>query len=227
MTRCRLCQSDQLDPLPFAVPADRGTWFRCGACGSDTNTESYDPKQYANNAEYAAGYATNGLPALRDDCRTNCEWFFDFALVKHGRDFLDIGCGPGAALDVMAELGWNPHGFDVAPVESKYPTVIRPLFHRWWWPKRFAAVLAREVFEHLPNPEMFLHEAHGVTLPGGLFQLQTPVPLAYPYEHAYGRGHLFLASPKRVKELLAEAMFDVLGERHWDVGQVYLCRARG
>lgn len=224
--RCRLCQSADVTSVPFAVPPDRGTWFRCRACGSDTNPETYDRKLYVDLKGYVAGYGLRDMDALRLDCRTNCEWYDGHALVKHGRDFLDIGCATGAVMAEMDGRGWTSHGFDVANADVTYPVVVRPYFHRWWWDKRFAAVMAREVFEHVPNPEMFLHECHGVLQAGGLFQIQTPRPLGDPYDHVYGRGHLFIASPERLKALLAEAMFDVIDERHWNVGQAYLCRAR-
>ncbi len=223
--RCRLCQSDAVDRLPF-VPPDRGAWYRCGTCGSDTNAAEYEPELYADNVAYRSGYDHQSIEELRNDCRTNCEWFDDAAYRRCGNDFLDVGCGPGAALDVMAERGWTVHGFEVSPVESRHPVVTRPVFHRWWWPNRFGAVLAREVFEHVPGPEMFLHECHGATVPDGLFQLQTPRPLNSDYPHTYGRGHLFIPSPDRLKTLLCEAMFDIVGERYWDIGQAMLCRAK-
>ncbi len=224
--RCKLCQSSDVGPLPFAVPSDRGTWHRCKACGSDTNEAEYNPELYADNDAYRSGYDHQSIESLRDDCRVNCEWFDDAALRSKGSDLLDIGCGPGAALDVMAERGWTVHGFEVSAVYLRHPVVVRSVFHRWWWPKQFAAVLAREVFEHVPGPEMFLHECHGVTVPGGLFQVQTPRPTNEDFPHTYGRGHLFIASPDRLKVLLDESMFDLIGERHWDRGQAYLCRAR-
>jgi len=127
----------------------------------------------------------------------------------------------------MQALGWSVHGFDVVRPHYFGPHVtVAPCFSRWLFPRRYAAVLCREVLEHVPAPDLLLHELHGACVPGGLVQVQTPIPLGHAHGIPYQPAHLFLASPERLREMLYGAMLDVLDERHWDLGQAYLCRAR-
>jgi 2-polyprenyl-3-methyl-5-hydroxy-6-metoxy-1,4-benzoquinol methylase len=103
---------------------------------------------------------------------------------------------------------------------------VAPMFHRWLFPLRYAAVLCREVLEHVPTPHLMLLELHGVTAPGGLVQVQTPRPCDYAHPRVYQDGHLFVASPRQLRTMLDAAMLDVIEPREWETGQAYLCRAR-
>lgn len=224
---CRACYSPDLEPLPFSVPPEAGEWRRCRACGSDTAAAGYDPGLYAPG--YMERYAADAAdPArMREQVRSNCDWFGHHAADLPNRDFLDVGCADGAALTVMQELGWAVHGFDVFPPPYLGPHVtVGRVFSRWLFPLRYAAVLCREVVEHVESPDLLLHELHGVACPGGLVQVQTPVPLDRFRPETYGSGHLCLIPPARLRVMLAGAMLDVIDAREWEIGQAYLCRAR-
>ncbi|HEX4608504.1 MAG TPA: methyltransferase domain-containing protein [Urbifossiella sp.] len=223
---CRACHSSALDPLPFAVPAPAGRWFRCRACGSDTAAHGYDPGIYT--PDYYRTHAGTADPVyLREQVRSNCDWFGHHAGGLPNRDFLDVGCADGAGLDVMQSLGWAVHGFDVAPPPYLGPHVtVGAVFSRWLFPLRYAAVLCREVVEHVDCPDLLLHELHGVACPGGLVQVQTPRPLDRYDPDVQQRAHLCILSPDRLGALLNGAMLDVIDAREWEMGQAYLCRAR-
>jgi hypothetical protein len=123
------------------------------------------------------------------------------------------------------------HGWDVVtPPYAPAPHVtVTPLFCRWLFPLRYAAVLAREVFEHTPAPDLFLHDLHGVACPGGLVQVQTPKPADAYSPGVYQRAHLHVASPGQLRRMLDGAMLDVLDWREWEAtqpGMAALCRAR-
>lgn len=226
---CKLCREDA-SPVPFEVPESAGLWVRCKSCGSDSNSLDYDPGLYTQ--ALAAVHRSNigGREACHEQVRSNCEWFGHYLEGLPNRDFLDVGCADGSALDVMQELGWSIHGFDVAePDYMGLHVTVAPLFHRWLFPLRYAAVLCREVIEHVPSPALTLLELHGVTVPGGLVQVQTPSPCDYYHPHVYQSGHLFIASPVQLRKMLDAAMLDILDSREWSEvqpGQAYLCRAR-
>ncbi len=225
--RCRVCHSTDTTPLPFELPADCGVWFRCKSCGSDTADAVYNPGWYAPTQSLEMIRLTGGIERCREMVRSNCDWFGHHHQLGDERTFLDVGCGDGAGLDVMQSLGWSVHGFDVTPPHYFGPHVtVAPVFHRWLFPRRYAAVLCREVLEHVECPELLLHELHGVCLPGGMVQVQTPIPLDHYHWIPYQSQHLFLASPTGLRQMLHTAMLDVLDERHWEIGQAYLCRAR-
>ncbi len=228
-----MCQGDTV-PLPFPVPESEGVWRRCVACGSDSSSNTYADVNHIYDAAYSHVHGKDCADPerMKDQVRSNCDWFGHHAEHLPNRDFLDIGCCDGAALRVAAELGCAVHGFDVVEPDYMGPHVtVRPYFHRWWFPNRYAAVLAREVIEHVDSPLLFLHECHGVLCGGGLFQVQTPKPADYFHEAVYQKAHLVIISPTAIRTLLNDAMFDVIDAREWGVdgeqpGQALLCKAR-
>jgi 2-polyprenyl-3-methyl-5-hydroxy-6-metoxy-1,4-benzoquinol methylase len=226
-TTCRACHSVDLSPIPFDIPASAGVWLRCAACGSDTATHSYDGSIYTR--EYLYTHAGTDDPAkLREQVSSNVSWFNHYLDGLPNRDALDVGCADGAALHVLQENGWAVHGWDVVtPDYGPAPHLtITPHFSQWHFQLRFAAVLCREVIEHVEHPDLLLHALHGVTCPGGLVQVQTPKPLEAFHGVPYQMAHLVLISPPRLRTMLAGAMLDVIDSREWETGQVYLCRAR-
>jgi hypothetical protein len=226
---CKLCHSRDTAPLPFAIPPELPPWVRCVACGSDSAAATYDDVRDAYGLAYLTHQleSAGGFDGQANQLRGNLDWFDRHHVLGPERTFLDVGCCEGGALDGMRARGWDVGGFDVFPVPYAGPHVtIAPLFHRWLFPQRFAAVLCREVWEHVPAPELFLHELHGVTLPNGLVQIQTPRPWHSYHANPYQRVHLHLASPVRLREMLAGAMLDVVDHIEWEMGQAYLCRAR-
>jgi SAM-dependent methyltransferase len=232
MRRCRLCRSAKIGPLPFAIPASEGAWFHCHACGSDSSDNTYPDDLYSQDYE-ASEVAGSGGPEVRAaSVRSNLDWFDRHHELGDDRTFLDVGCCDGAALRGMAALGWGVHGFDVFPPSymGRHVTVA-PVFNRWLFPRRYAAILCREVIEHVTAPDLLLHELHGAAIPGGLVQVQTPQPIDRYHPIPHQRAHLFLSSPGQLRKMLDAAMLDVLDSRLWSdsdgaAGQAYLCRAR-
>lgn len=223
---CRLCRSTDLLPVPFETPGGQ-RWFRCSSCGSDSAEHEYPEGLYTIDYELSETQSTGGPDARLAQVESNLDWFGHHAEGLPNRDFLDVGCCDGAALRGMQARGWAVHGFDVFPPSYMGPHVtVAPFFHRWLFPLRYSAVLCREVFEHVQSPQLFLVELHGVTVPGGLVQIQTPRPWHEFHGIPYQRAHLHLASPNQLKLMFHTAMLDVIDERFWDMGQAYLCRAR-
>lgn len=224
--KCRLCHSARLGPVPFPLPPEVGDWKRCLICGSDSNSLGYDKGNYREGFSAVHRGLVGGVERAENQVRSNCDWFAHHHTLGE-QTFLDVGCADGAALSVMQSFGWGIHGFDVVEPDYMGPHVtVAPHFSRWLFPRRYAAILCREVIEHVPEPHLLLLELHGACLPGGLVQVQTPRPLDRPDPNVYQQGHLFLISPTEMRSMLAAAMLDVLDSREWDTGQVYLCRAR-
>lgn len=226
--RCFLCGSKDLSPA-FPAPAPPySAWSDCGACGSQTAAAKYDRGLYPDGLSVIICDA-HGIENLRRECRGNADWFDrnrDPALVG---TFLDVGCGDGAMLDVMAERGWSVHGFDVTRPHYFGPHVtVSPVFHRDLFPMRYAAVNCREVIEHVPNPHMLLDELKAACLPGGLVQVQTPQPSRSFHPGVHSAGHLFVASPGMLREMIGDAGLEILDAMLWgddrQAGQAYLCR---
>jgi 2-polyprenyl-3-methyl-5-hydroxy-6-metoxy-1,4-benzoquinol methylase len=94
---------------------------------------------------------------------------------------LDIGCGQGSFLGLMAKRGWAVMGvdFDAAAVEAAHrlygvdvrvgtvDTMIATGI-------RFDVVTASHVIEHVPDPIAFLSKCRSLLRPGGRMILRTP-----------------------------------------------------
>lgn len=224
---CRLCRSTDLTPLPFDIPLTAGRWFRCQNCGSDSADHDYPDDFYTREYEENEVDNSGGVEVRNESIRSNLDWFGPHHELGDERTFLDVGCCDGAALRGMQDRGWGVHGFDVfEPSYFASHVTVAPYFHRWLFPRRYAAVLCREVLEHVESPNLLLHELHGVTLPGGLVQIQTPRPWFEYHPIPYQRAHLFLISPFKLQSMIQEAMLDLIEAREWEMGQAYLCRAR-
>lgn len=224
---CRLCHSPDLTPLPFDVPVAAGVWLRCSACGSDTPTHGYDPAMYGPDYVAAQLASAGGLPGQAKQLSGNLDWFGHHHDARLPKDFLDVGCCEGGALYGMAERGWAVHGFDVQRSDYFGPHVtVSPFFCEWHFPRRYAAVLCREVVEHVPDPARVLIALHAVTIPGGLVQVQTPKTTGEFNVYGHQRQHLFVASAGQFRRMLGAAMLDVIEFREWSQGMAALCRAR-
>ena len=235
--RCKICASPSLTRLFFAGVDERdtGTWYACENCGSESSSNVYADVRHVYDANYVFVHGEDSASPdrLEEQVSSNCAWFDHHALPDLAKDFLDIGCCDGAALRVMAKAGWSVHGFDVvAPPYTGSHVTVRPYFHRWWFPIRYGAILAREVIEHVDSPALFLQECHGAIVPGGLLQVQTPKPSREFHPSVYQKAHLVILSPAALRKLLVEALFEVIEAREWgedgrQPGQAFLCRARG
>lgn len=103
---------------------------------------------------------------------------------------LEIGCGDGAMLRLLAE-----HNRDVTGVDASYSGIekchARGLSAQWldvstdvlpFEDNQFDVVISLETFEHLMNPHHALHEVRRTLRPGGRFICSIPNPLSgHPY----------------------------------------------
>jgi 2-polyprenyl-3-methyl-5-hydroxy-6-metoxy-1,4-benzoquinol methylase len=106
---------------------------------------------------------------------------------------LDVGCGCGAALDKLSNLGFDVEGIDIHPenvVTSGYPLSRVDLnseflpFHN----ESFDIVVCTEVLEHLFYPHFVLREISRVLKRGTGYAI-----LSIPNEfHLYQRLYVFL-----------------------------------
>jgi SAM-dependent methyltransferase len=129
----------------------------------------------------------------------------------------------------MKKRGWSPHGFDVfagAGVLCPGADVrTAPVFGRHLFEGRFGAVLCREVIEHVEGWRQLLHECFWSLEPGGLFQVQTPIPQAeLAPGHPYGRVHLHIFTPVALEMALRTQGFVVVDRWDWKNGVAFLCQ---
>ncbi len=154
---------------------------------------------------------------------------------NRGRRLLEIGCGPGHVLGFLHER-FDATGTDLSPwaIEQCAKTAPRArcevvdLCTASPFPAAsFDVVLARYVFEHVPDPSGILARAHELLRPGGtlLFAVPNTDSLGARRKGAdwYALGdptHCSLFAPERWLELTRAAGFEIAREfsdGHWDL----------
>jgi 2-polyprenyl-3-methyl-5-hydroxy-6-metoxy-1,4-benzoquinol methylase len=107
---------------------------------------------------------------------------------RPGGRLLEVGCGGGNVLRILAELGWEAEGVDldaaaVANARSKGLTVhLGRLEEQGFEDGRFHAIVLSHVLEHVHDPRGLLAQCRRLLHPDGVLVLLTP--------NAEGLGHL-------------------------------------
>jgi len=146
---------------------------------------------------------------------------------------LDVGCGSGAYLLAMRDLGWEVHGVETDARSAEQAREVwaldvrrGPLEAADLDPGTFDVVTLWHVLEHLPSPRQTLAACHRLLKPGGQLMLEVP-NLAGPgarlfrerWFHIDAPRHLYAFNPTTLRRILAEAAF--AGVRVWPVANVH------
>jgi len=126
-------------------------------------------------------------------------------------NLLDLGCGPGHYTRPLTEFG-RAVGIDlsdqaIATARAKYPEIEFHAGNLYEYPlplSRFDAVVAQEVFDHVPDQDAFLGRVNALLKPGGWLALSCTnafavgrlAPEAFPAQPA---AHI--ARPLTMREL--------------------------
>lgn len=122
---------------------------------------SYDPEHY--DSEYFQGDWREGENDYSLDRRREIEGKNPQNIrdVFQPASVLDVGCGPGALMYFLHELGLEVHGVDfsagakaLAPAEVRENIVVAPMTEYVDFEARFDLVICREVLEHLTVREV-------------------------------------------------------------------------
>jgi 2-polyprenyl-3-methyl-5-hydroxy-6-metoxy-1,4-benzoquinol methylase len=96
-------------------------------------------------------------------------------------ELLDVGCGGGAFLADMRDLGWNvlgvepdPRAVEVATRQRGLDVRLGTLEAQRFSADRFDAVTSSHVIEHVHDPLAFLRECARIAKPGGRVVVVTP-----------------------------------------------------
>lgn len=122
--------------------------------------------------------------------RTDFSVFY-LASEPSGR-LLDIGCGGGAMLKRMHELGWHVEGvdFDGEAVRIARARGLKvhlgSIEEQKFLPESFDALTMSHVIEHVPDPVALLRECYRILKPGGHAVVVTP--------NSRSRGHRLYAA---------------------------------
>jgi len=141
--------------------------------------------------------------------------------IKPGR-LLGVGCGNGARLAYLADLGWSVEGQEVDPISAaaaeKYGMKVHlgPLDVLNLPAASYDAIVMHHVIEHVHDPLKLLMECRRLLAPGGTIISITPNGKSCGHKifKAHWRGlepprHLFIYTPKSLQRLAQKAGFKI------------------
>jgi SAM-dependent methyltransferase len=213
--------------------AGRWSYFRCASCASVLADPQ--PSDGELDAAYAASYGPySDRPGLIERLAEPLARREAAALARLADatgPLVDVGCGAGAMLRRLGEVGWSGPMLGIEPDAEVAARVASKL----GVPVRVASVeelpaevdgasliVLRHVIEHVREPRAVLGRIHGALRPGGLIYVGTPDRRALA-ETVFGRHwhgydpprHLYAFTRGAVRSMLDQAGFDVIHER-WD-----------
>ena len=144
---------------------------------------------------------------------------------------LDVGCGGGLFLRMLAERGYRVAGLDnsldavrLAWKGNGVPAVCATLSSPPFAPGSCSAVTMFHVLEHLYDPHSYLEEARGLLKPGGRLIVQVPNAACWQFLFL-GRKwsgldvprHLWNFRPRDLDALLGRNGFEVVRRKHFSL----------
>jgi 2-polyprenyl-3-methyl-5-hydroxy-6-metoxy-1,4-benzoquinol methylase len=139
---------------------------------------------------------------------------------RKGGRLLDIGCGNGALLARLQNLGWQVEGIDVdaaavAQARLKGVSVRCGILEDQHYPENhFDVINLNHVIEHLHDPLSILRECHRILNPRGVLSIVTPNinSLGHKKFHKWWRGlepprHLYVFCPSSLQTMVCRAGF--------------------
>jgi len=211
---CRRCRLMRLSPMPD--PAELRQYY--------PDNYWYVPEMEAAG-EWVERYRRT---VLRDHTR-----FVGRALrdCEEAGPILDVGCGGGLFLHLMAERGLPVYGLDfcleaasVAWANNGVPAVCGSLSRAPFQPRSFSVVTMFHVLEHLYNPASYLESAHTLLKNDGRLVIQVPNAQCWQFlllgENWSGLDvprHLLTFRPRDLEVLLDQCGFEVMRTKYFSL----------
>lgn len=229
MIVCPACQAPVGAPAPRVARDGRGrdhSYLVCESCGlwwvhpppdPDTLASYYDADYYGEDENKFSPRIERWIDRHR---RRRARWLAGLTGGRNGR-ILDIGCGSGRFLGMMAEMGFEIYGMELpGPAAERASRVAGLHLHRGRledWPGPEAsldAVTLWHVLEHMTDPESVLTRCRRLLKDGGVLALEVPNGSSWQarwfqtrWFHLDPPRHLFQFTPEALTRLLDRAGF--------------------
>ena len=160
------------------------------------------------------------LLAFRPSHRAELDFLQMYLSDRPGGRLLEVGCGDGWLLSLLAARGWQTEGLDFDPraVEAARSRGLEvrlgPIGEQGYPDGGFDAVVMVHVLEHVPDPLELLQACHRVLRPGGSLVIITPNVDGFGHRWFQGdwRGlepprHLHVFTMRALRKIAADAGF--------------------
>lgn len=224
--KCPICESEKGVYLCHKGTRDNASIdvYGCNECG----TRFLSKLDVYNDYENGFMYETNNLSQLdinerltlyKDDDVRRVEMIKNLCTNKK---VLDFGCGYGGFLQNISEIAYSCKGVEVGKSERQYVNskgiiCLKTLDE---FDEKFDVITLFHVFEHLPNPKMWLKELNAHLTQGGYLVIEVPNAndaLISLYENqqfadfTYWSAHLFLYTVKSLTMVIEGTnLFDIV-----------------
>ena len=228
LSRCRDCRCGYIDPRPNLATVGRLylAYYTHVSPGAVDESAGVRQRILHGFLSRRYGYGLPGSPLARlvpliPGARGMASQHVrDLDAPRPGGRLLDVGCGNGAFLVRMRDLGWEVSGLEVDPVSAGHArsagidVAEGPLSEGTFPESHFDAITLSHVIEHLHDPVDTLRACARVLKPGGRIWIATP-NLDAIGRRALGRvwfpldppRHLVLFTRKSLQRALASAGF--------------------
>ncbi|MGE5180412.1 MAG: class I SAM-dependent methyltransferase [Acidobacteriota bacterium] len=238
LAACNLCGSARFIPLLEklgAVTKQRFGVVRCAGCGlvfvNPRLTEAENAALYDEAYFRGSGFDTSVDYVMLDQWPERREESLGIVekirLLRPGTDVrvLDVGCGTGAFLRVLRELGYDhvtglelsSYAADVARRSSGAPVIEGDLVSAELGRACFDVINATEVVEHVRDPRAFFAKVRDLLAPGGIFIYSTGNErsafarlLGKRWPYIVPEGHLYYFSPATIRRYFEQVGLEVI-----------------
>jgi 2-polyprenyl-3-methyl-5-hydroxy-6-metoxy-1,4-benzoquinol methylase len=218
MRECATCGAFWLDPRP--TEADIGKayagYYTHGGGGLARKVALATARLVARQRHErgVVGQAVRWLTAMAPGVATQMDLASRYLEPQQGATLLDVGCGDGASLDWLRDLGWNASGVEIDPAGvAAARAARRPVTAGTaadLEDETFDVVTASHVIEHVHDPKAFLAHCRRIVRPGGKVVMVTPNARS-PMLAMHGEHWVQLDAPRHLVLFNADNLRNLAG----------------
>jgi 2-polyprenyl-3-methyl-5-hydroxy-6-metoxy-1,4-benzoquinol methylase len=220
------CGTLWLDPRPTAADIGKAyqSYYTHDAAGLQGFVKRAVRAAAREHAAARYGFAASRLPgpgkhlaaalvSLYPGLRAHLDLLVRYlpATAMGGKRLLDVGCGNGQALEILADLGWQVCGVEIDPraveaARSRGLDVREGTLAQAQFPEgSFDAVTSSHVIEHVHDPRALLADSRRVLAPGGALVAVTPNARGMTHR-LHGRNWRGLEPPRHLALFTRESL---------------------